>query len=111
MASKIKYHLDEHVDHAIARALRSRGIDVSTSVEMGLISASDEEQLEYANQNNCVLLTHDEDFLLLHALGVSHAGICYCHQSKHSIGDLLRMLLLVHDCLTADEMRNHLEFL
>ena len=36
MADRIRFHLDEHVDPAIATALRRAGIDVTTTVEAGL---------------------------------------------------------------------------
>lgn len=111
MMNKIKFHLDEHIDHAVARALRSRGVNVTTSTEIGLISVTDQEQLNYATLEMRVLVTQDEDFLALHAAGIEHAGICYCHQQKHSIGDLMRLLLLVHDCLAPEEMLNHVEYL
>jgi Domain of unknown function (DUF5615) len=40
--------LDEQVDRAIAEALRRRGIDVTTTPEAKLLSATDEEQLAFA---------------------------------------------------------------
>jgi hypothetical protein len=36
MADRIRFHLDEHVDPAIAAALHRAGIDVTTTVEAGL---------------------------------------------------------------------------
>jgi hypothetical protein len=35
MADRIRFHLDEHVDPAIATALRRAGIDVTTTNEAG----------------------------------------------------------------------------
>jgi hypothetical protein len=43
MAGRIRFHLDEQVDVAIARALRRYGVDITTTVEAGLRTASDEE--------------------------------------------------------------------
>lgn len=45
MSEEIRFHLDENVNSAIADGLRRREIDVTTTSEVGLISASDEEQL------------------------------------------------------------------
>jgi hypothetical protein len=43
--STIKLHLDEDADaHALLKALRHRGLDVSSSRELGLLRLSDEEQ-------------------------------------------------------------------
>ena len=41
--AEIRYHLDEHMDNAVAVGLRRRGIDVTTTVEAGLMRASDQE--------------------------------------------------------------------
>lgn len=47
MAERIRFHLDEHVDPDIARALRRHGIDVTTTVEAGLRTRSDPAQLTF----------------------------------------------------------------
>lgn len=107
----IRFHLDEHVHPGIAAGLRAQGVDVTTSADAGLLSADDPDQLAYASANNRVFVTHDDDFTRLHAEGTSHAGICYCHQTKYGVGELLNALLLVRGCLSADEMCDHLEFL
>lgn len=44
MSRKIRFHLDEHIDRDIARALRLYGIDVTTTVEAGLRTKMDEQQ-------------------------------------------------------------------
>lgn len=62
MAERIRFHLDEHVDPDVARALRQHRIDVSTTVEAGLRMASDTDQLDYARREGRVLVTHDADF-------------------------------------------------
>jgi predicted nuclease of predicted toxin-antitoxin system len=92
MAGAIRYHLDEHVAAAVALGLRLRGIDVTTTAEEGLASATDEEQLMFAAGRGRVLVTHDADFLRLHAGGHPHAGIVYCHQRDANVGTLVRGL-------------------
>ena len=44
MARTIRFHLDECCDPAIAKGLRRRNVDVTTSQEAGLIEADDEQQ-------------------------------------------------------------------
>jgi predicted nuclease of predicted toxin-antitoxin system len=61
----IRFHLDEHVPHAIAEGLRRRGIDVTTTVEAGLRSATDDVHLAYAVEQRRVVVTNDPDFLVL----------------------------------------------
>ena len=107
----IRFHLDENVSGAIAPSLRHRGIDVTTSADAGLIGADDHDQIRFALSQNHVVVTHDDDFTRIHANGTRHAGICYCNKDKHPIGDLVRYLILVHECLGEDEMRGHLEYL
>ena len=107
----IRFHLDENVRTAIAVGLRSHGIDVTTTAEAELMGASDDEQITYALSEFRVIMTHDDDFLALAAGGIEHPGVCYCHQQKYSIGELLRALLLVNECCTQDELLGHVEFL
>ena len=107
----IRFHLDEHISEAVARGLRVRGIDVTMSIEAGLKARPDEEHLAFGVAQQRVVVTHDDDFLVLHAAGLQHAGICYCHAEKYSVGQLLRSLLLVHDCLTDKDMAGHAEYL
>jgi predicted nuclease of predicted toxin-antitoxin system len=108
---QIRFHLDEHIHSGVARGLRLRGVDLTTTAEAGLLSAPDDEQLAYCLAENRVVVTNDLDYLQLHAAGTEHAGICYCHQDKYSIGQLIAILLLVRDCYSPDEMLRRVEFL
>jgi hypothetical protein len=111
MTDRIRFHLDGNVDPAVAGGLRRRGVDASTSHETGLTRASDEQQIGFALEQSRVLVTHDEDFLTIAKQGVEHAGIAYCHPELRSIGQIISGLMLIHDCLAPDDMRNHVEFL
>jgi uncharacterized protein with PIN domain len=77
MASLLRYHLDENVTTALASALRLRGIDVTTTDDVGLLGASDTEQLDFAQRDCRVLVTRDHDLLALASQGVEHASIVY----------------------------------
>ena len=111
MTVPIRFHLDENVDSAVADGLRRRGVDVSTAFGANLLHASDEQQLDFAGREGRVLVTHDEDFLVLAKKGLAHAGIAYCHPESRSIGQIIAALMLIRDCLNAEEMRDHIEFL
>lgn len=76
-----------------------------------MVGASDASQLSFATQSGRVLVSQDADFLRLHQAGVGHAGIAYCRQGSLSIGEMLRRLVLVHDLMTAEEMRTRVEYL
>jgi predicted nuclease of predicted toxin-antitoxin system len=106
----IRFHLDEHVDPAIATGLARRGIDATTTVQAGLLGASDEEHLTFALGEGRVVFTQDDDFLRLAASGRRHAGVVYCKQGGRAIGPIIEFLELIHLCMTAEEMRDHVEF-
>ena len=110
MANKLKFHLDESVSNAIAKGLRMRGIDVTTSPDEGLIGASDEEQLAYALSQGRVVFTVDDDFLVLSSMGLKHCGIIYSHQ-RQSIGKIISNLVLIWECLEPDYLYKNVEFL
>jgi len=107
----IRFQLDEHVSTSIAAGLRRRGVDVTTTVEAGLLGADDAAQLAFAVPHGHVMVTHDADFLRLHAEGTVHAGIAYCFAGALTAGELLRMLVLIFDLLSVEEMQNRIEFL
>ncbi|NEP83672.1 MAG: hypothetical protein F6K39_39430 [Okeania sp. SIO3B3] len=111
MVKKIKFHLDENAPNAIADSLRRRKVDVSTTYETNLISLSDEEQLIFAANQNRVIFTQDRDFLRLHYAGFSHSGIAYCIKGSHSIGEILRGLILIWEVLESEDMLGKVEFL
>jgi predicted nuclease of predicted toxin-antitoxin system len=111
MAGTIRFHLDEGVASAVALGLRLRGIDASTTAEERLTGATDEQQLAFAAGQGRVLVTHDADFLRLHAGGHPHAGVVFCHQRNTTVGALVRGLVLVHALLVPEDMMNHVEFL
>ena len=106
----IRLHLDENVDHAVAHGLRLRGIDVTTSTDALLIGATDDEQLSYALRETRVIFTQDQDFLRHHQAGTEHAGIVYSRQGARSIGEIVRFLQFMNDCLEPTDMRGKVEF-
>jgi hypothetical protein len=107
----IRFHLDENVDHRIATALRSRGIDVTTTTDANLIGESDESQLAFAHRANRVIFSHDADILRLHAAGVAHSGIVFASDQSRTIGEIVAGLVLIHDCCEPEEMVGQVEFL
>ena len=86
----LRFHLDEHVPHAVAHGLRRRQIDVTTTTDAGLLGAGDEEHVAFAFRENRVIFTNDRDFLRLAASGAAHAGIVYCPPEDSRIGDVIR---------------------
>ena len=106
----MRFHLDEHIDSALAEALRRRQIDVTTTVEAGLQGAPDLAHVDFARRAGRVIVTHDDDFLKLASRGVEHGGIIYCHQQSRGIGEMIEFLVLIDACMNEQDMLNHVEF-
>jgi predicted nuclease of predicted toxin-antitoxin system len=111
MPRTIRFHLDEHVAHAVAAGLRRLGIDVTTSTDANLLGAADADQIAYAVAQGRVIFTEDDDFLVLASAGTPHSGLAYCRQNTRSIGQIIRALQLIWELYEPDEMRNRVEFL
>ena len=111
MAGMIRFHLDEHIAHALAAGLRQRGVDVTTTSEVGLGGSSDEEQLGFAASQARLIVTHDPDFLDFHKKGWSHFGIAYCDQGRRSLGDIIRTLVRLWEQFSAEDVRERVFFL
>jgi predicted nuclease of predicted toxin-antitoxin system len=111
MPRTIRFHLDEHVDAAIADGVRRRGIDVTTTADAGLLGAHDEAHIAYANAESRVIFTNDSGFLNAHHLGVPHPGIVYCHQQSRSVGEIIRALELIWEVLEPREMQGKVEYI
>ena len=110
-AEKIRFHLDEHIDPQIAESLRRHGINATTTVEAGLRTADDLAQLSYAQREARVFVTDDVDFLRLAAANLDHPGIVFCDRKEHSMGQIIRGLVLIYEVLEPDEMAGRVEFL
>src|SRR5690242_20449576 len=95
---------------ALADALRHRGVEVTATADAGLVGGADRDHLSFAIAAGRVVITEDVDFLRLHAEGMPHAGIVYCHDQSRSIGEMLRRLVLIHAALSPEEMKNRGEY-
>jgi predicted nuclease of predicted toxin-antitoxin system len=110
MADRIRFHLDEHVDPAIAAALHRAGIDVTTTVEAGLRTQGDESQLRFARDEGRVIVTRDQDFLRLAGGGVEHSGVVF-YTANQSIREIIEGLILIYEVMLPGEMAGWIEYL
>ena len=112
-----RYLDDDSLDKALVKALRERGIDVVTTVEVGLDGSDDEEHLAYAAEQGRVLCTFNiGDFCRIHSQwlseGKSHAGIILAQQQRHrDVGDRLRRILKLAASKSDQDMKDSVEFL
>jgi len=113
----LTFHFDEDAEsHALVRALRDRGIDLTTSSELHLSEASDKEQLKVATQAGRVLVTYNAaDFCRLHReslrTGQHHTGIVIAEQQRFAVGEMMRRLLRLRAAIMPAAMFDRLEFL
>ena len=105
--SAVKFYLDENLSPEILKQLRLQGIDVIR----GPLRAQDMRHLPNATEMGRVVCTEDRDFLKLAAAGLEHAGIIRGRQRRHSIGDWVKYLLLVHAACDAEELQNMVMYL
>jgi hypothetical protein len=110
MPRTIRFHLDENCAKAIAEGLTRRGIDVTTTPEVGLMGAIDEQQATHCLAERRVLFTQDQDFLRLDAAGIEHAGIAFCAKDTKSIGEIIRHLVLIWEIYEPEEMAGGVEY-
>ncbi|MDQ2921814.1 MAG: DUF5615 family PIN-like protein [Acidobacteriota bacterium] len=94
MGDRIRFHLDEHVDPAVAIALRRAGIDVTTTNETGLRAKDDKTHLNFARDQNRVIVTRDQDFLRLVSGAANHPGIVY-YTGSQSLREIIEGLILI----------------
>jgi hypothetical protein len=113
----VRLYCDEDSEqHGLVQALRNRGVDVVTALEAGMLGEPDDEQLAFATAHARAIYSFNVgDFCELHsqwlAAGALHSGIVLAEQQQYSIGEQMRRLLRLINALSAEEMRNRLEFL
>jgi hypothetical protein len=111
LMAEIRYHLDEHMDTAIAVGLRRRGVDVTTTVEAGQLRASDPEQIAFATAQQRVFVPRERGIAAEVPPGVSNAGIVIARSGHRNIGPTVLGLAHLHRRTTAEEMVNHVKYL
>jgi predicted nuclease of predicted toxin-antitoxin system len=84
-------YCDESIWIPVADGLRQRGWDVRTARGEGTLGDPDRQQLQYARENDWILLTFDDDFLsLVEGEGLAHAGVIHLQQAGRRIGDVVK---------------------
>jgi hypothetical protein len=117
VSEPVRFYFDNHLPKVVANELRKRGVDVLTAHEAGRSRRPDDDLLRLATAEGRVVVTQDEDFKVLAAAfqtrGEPFAGVVFCDQTKYlnRPGALLADLLTLHGVYSADDMRDHLEYL
>ena len=107
----LRFYLDEHVPVEIARQLNELGIDTITVRDQKTRGRDDPSQLQIASELGRVLCTLDSDYIELAKAGAIHAGIVFIPSENSEVGVVVTYLALMARVFTAEEARNHVEFL
>ncbi len=95
-----RLYTNENFRRRIVEVLRESGHDVLTSFEAGNanLSIPDNEVLDFARQNNRIVLTFNrKDFIRLHYQNPIHHGIIVCTEDKDNIALARR----IHDVIAS----------
>jgi len=111
----LKIYTDENVDVRVAEGLKRRGVHAFSALEKKMTGTADRDQFQYAADSQAVFFTHDHHFLEIAtasmAEGKGHWGVIFVEMNKLSIGECIKRLALYAELLTAEEMKNVVEFL
>jgi len=106
-----RLHLNEQISPRLAGQLRKYGFDVTSTLELGMVEADDDEQLAYAAAQQMAIVTFNhKDFAMLHAQyvaeGRDHWGIVLSTEETTEV--LRRRLLRLLNTLTAEQLKNQI---
>jgi predicted nuclease of predicted toxin-antitoxin system len=102
MTTPIRFYTDVHVNRKAVSQLRKKGVDIVHCGEAGMLDAPDSEHLMYTTHNKMVMVSCDEDFIILHhqyqERNEAHGGIVYFRMPDQcsSIGLIVREILFLH---------------
>lgn len=108
---------DENFNGAIVRGLRRRcpQLDLVRVQDVGLLSASDEDVLEWAAREERILLTHDYQTIPKHAFErlsqkLPLAGVFLCDANSAPLA-VIQDLQLLDECSTNEEWSGQVHYL
>lgn len=109
-----KLHLNEHISPRLAEQLRKYGFDITSTLELGMVEADDDEQLAYAASHQRAIVTFNhKDFAVRHTRylteGKPHWGIVF--STEEAVDVLRRRLLRLLNTLSAEELKNQIRWL
>lgn len=115
--SAVRLYVDEDAEeHAVVQGLRTAGVDVLTVSEAAMDCETDEAQLLFAaSQGRALYSLNVADFCRIHRRflneGKEHAGIVLIPRQRYSAREKIRRLTEFVAEVTAEEMKDRLEFL
>ncbi len=108
--SKIRFYFDENVNPEVAKQLKQKGVEAVSVRDLQQLGDKDPNHLKRALEMGYVLCTHDQDFLIMNAEGIEHAGIIFAAYRGATVGGWVREILKIDQSLTAEEMVGQVKF-
>jgi len=109
----LRLYMDHHIPAAITAGLRRRGIDCVTAAEDGTARVEDPDLLARATVLERVLVSFDDDLLVVAAdwvaSGRRFAGVVYGHPLDITIGQAVRDVELVAKVYDLPDIENRVE--
>ena len=113
----IRFYIDEDAaEKSVVDGLRRSDVDVLTFAEADRGEKTDEEQLDFASsEDRTIYSLNVAHFCRLHteflAVGRNQSGIVVIPRQRYSLGEKIRRLLTLVGAVTAEQMKNRLEYL
>jgi predicted nuclease of predicted toxin-antitoxin system len=111
----LPYCFDQHVPGPARDGLRLHGVDVLTTEEDAAKRTPDESLFERATRLGRVMVTNDEDFLVIAsnwlAEGRHFSGLVRLRDQYIPYGKLIEDLLLIAEAYEPHEMDDRIEYL
>jgi predicted nuclease of predicted toxin-antitoxin system len=105
----MKFLVDHQLPVALSKFLEDRGFEARHVMNLNLDQASDQSIVQYARQNEFVIITKDEDFSILAALGLCAPPIIWvrlgnCRKSTLLIAFSSALDSLLHKLAAGDKL-------
>jgi hypothetical protein len=111
VSEAVRFHLDEHMPRALARTLRGKGVDVTTTPEAHLMQADDERVTRLRETRRPCQRDRRRRLPAPAVERFDYAGVAYCDRTSLTLRQIIDGLLFIHGVLAAEEMLGHVEYL
>lgn len=111
----LRFYFDQHVPGPVRSSLRRRGADILSTEEDGAKGEPDERLLERATELERVMVTNDEDFLVIAsrwlAQGRHFAGMVRLRDQHLPYRKVVEDLSMLAEVYSPAEMIDRIEYL
>lgn len=107
MVDKISFYFDEHMSRKVASQLAARGYTVVMAVDVGMVEKDDlSEHLQYATEQNLVMVTCDRPFAGRAMGQTNHAGLICWTGILDDFGGQVKLLQEFAEQNTSENVRS-----